>query len=384
MRTHDVRTTDPLERVATDIGLEIAGVAASANVLSGGSSALSWSAPNGLADGQTLIVETDGTHDFGSGPNPAHIYYPSWEDYEVDANVEASVNYELKTTTSDRAVLDQGYGLIQGRSVGRGNVPGSYLTGEVAVDEPGALNGKMLFTEVFLTYCLRIPNDVDLLDGPGNQKPAWLMLGDRGDNFNYPYPNGKEGHDLYIIGATGQGPWGSTVINGNNGSGMPKPEGWTLGGFNVDQWFCRLNESDAMLAPDDYYCSRTGTSIGTPSVRGAPSTPMDTAADRREVYQAFAWDRIKLPGYMNNVNDRQQQVHYSAPYAAFGPNAWAHIDLCDDTDESLAGKRVIAKPVTWASNRIEVVLNAGNVDIGTEGVLQIRLGNGTLLPLSLI
>jgi hypothetical protein len=138
-----------------------------------------------------------------------------------------------------------------------------------------------------------------------------------------------------------------------------------------------------VLAPDDYYCSRTGTSIGTSYVRGAPSTPLDDRAERLDIYQAFAWDRVKLPGYANNVNDRYQQLHYSAPYAAFGPNAWAHIDLCDNIDEGLAGKRVIAKPVAWSSNRIEVILNAGDVDIGTEGVLQIRLGNGTLLPLSL-
>lgn len=349
--------------------------------IEGGTAALSWRAPNGLADGNTLIIETDGSYNFGNGPQ--YWFWPGFEGYSAGDSVGNDSYYQV---TKSSPIIDSGYGLIGGKSVTAYNnagTPADYKA-TFSVPDASALNGKKVFQEVFFTYTQRVPNDTELA-GPGNQKPAWLMLGDRGDNFDYPAPDGSEGHDLYVINATGGGPWGSAQIAGNHGSSVPSPSGWTIGGFNTDQFFCKLNAADPLAAPDDYYASRTGTSFGTASVRGSPNTPLDTDPGHVALYQAFGWDRVKLPAYYDDRSGvRPQIVHQSANYAAFGQNAWAHVDLCDSADEGLAGKRVIARPVSWVPNRIEVVLNAGHVDIHNEGVLQIRLGNGTLLPLSLV
>jgi len=43
------------------------------NGLSGGTSALAWSAPEGLEDGNTLTITTDGTYDFGIAPRIATL-----------------------------------------------------------------------------------------------------------------------------------------------------------------------------------------------------------------------------------------------------------------------------------------------------------------------
>lgn len=43
--------------------------------ISGGTSALAWSAPSGLADGNTLTITTDGTYDFGTKAQAAPVLY---------------------------------------------------------------------------------------------------------------------------------------------------------------------------------------------------------------------------------------------------------------------------------------------------------------------
>jgi len=370
---HNTATTVIGDRATPDVSLNVAAVAVSG--LSGGTSALSWSAPDGLADGQTLIVETDGAYDFGSGPQ--YYYYPALEDYAGGELMQDSPYYEVTAASN---VLNQGYGLINGRSVAAEGVTGaSSLRGQFRIPDVNGLNGAFEFQEVFFKYTVRVANDTEIA-GAGNHKNFWLMLGGRGDNFSYPNPDGKEGHDQYAMGHSSHESWGTWYINGNNGNGTPAPNVWNMGQFNTDQYYAKVNAANPLGAPDDYYAARTGLTYGTEFERGSSVTPLDDDPDRESIYQYFGWDRIKMPGYFATDGE----THHSAQYAACGTNAWAHIDLCDSSDEALSKKSVIAKPVSWASTRIEVILNAGDVDIGTEGVLQIRLGNGTLLPLSLI
>lgn len=361
-----------------DVTLAVARALGAANA--GGTPALSWSAPDGLGDNKRIIIETDGTYDFGQGPDPSFTYYMDLDQYSEGDPVQSADTFD---SNGGGYVYDNGMGLIRGKSVGAGNTPNGNLRGVFRKLNPSALNGAELFREVFFTYTQRIPNDINFT-GPGNQKPFWIMLGNRGDNFNFPAPDGTEGHDLYVIGATGGGGWGDTVLAGNNGEPMPKAGGWTLGSFATDQWFCKAKpEPNHHDAPDDYYVSRTTLSTGTDFVRGASSGPFDQTPDRQSIYQAFAWDRVKVLGYYNAVNDRTTETYQSGIYLAAGPNAWAHVDLCDSANEAATSKRVIAKPVSWTNNRIEVVLNAGNVDLSAEGVLQIRKGNGELLSVSI-
>ncbi|KZZ71498.1 hypothetical protein A3765_28440 [Oleiphilus sp. HI0130] len=74
------------------------------SAFSGGTSALAWTAPDGLADGNTLTITTDGTYDFGSRINPSPIW---WQRGSVAYNRSGEVTL-LEASLSDGSVITEG------------------------------------------------------------------------------------------------------------------------------------------------------------------------------------------------------------------------------------------------------------------------------------
>lgn len=69
-------------------------------VLSGGDAQLGWSAPNGLSSGNSLVISTDGTYNFGTKPNGAKpwLYLPHGADLNPDTNYSRGTASNLSHT----------------------------------------------------------------------------------------------------------------------------------------------------------------------------------------------------------------------------------------------------------------------------------------------
>lgn len=348
------------------------------------SQALSWEAPEGLGDNKLLIIRTNGTHNFGGSPDYSLSVY---EDFRGYADGDDYNPTHLPNFQNDISKVYETGSIISGNGSAYG--PGySKQRIDLIFDDPDALNGKKFFREMFVTWSLRCPDDI-ALGGVGNMKPGWVMLGDRGDNFGYPPPEGKEGHDIYIMGTPGNTN-GHLVINGNNGSEQAKPDGgWTMGEVNIDQWHCKMNPEDPWGTPLQCYSARTAIGRGTNQTSEIMGTPLDTATSRREAYESFgadAWDRMKWPAWFRNHTQPEQHgqtVFSSDYYACMGENSLAHVRLTDAENVTDCQRSIIARPISWSPTEIRVRLNQGNLANLNQGYLHIRTGTNQLIVLPL-
>lgn len=89
-------------------------VTSGGNGFSGGTAALSWSAPEGVADGNALTITTDGTYDFGTKPQAAPVLW-----------VFGSEIYENGVLNTSEAALNDGEQIPSGASAVWASATGS-------------------------------------------------------------------------------------------------------------------------------------------------------------------------------------------------------------------------------------------------------------------
>ncbi len=216
---------------------------------SGGTNALSWSAPDGLAVGNRLIIETDGTYDLGTGPD--YWFFEDFGDlsegsYPTSTN-SAGVTAEQTREDAPNAVRTNASLLEDAFS--RDRALSAWTDGagrnafSVYVPDAGGPNGKKLFTEWYASYALRHVGDLRASDGEpylGNSKPIWLVLG---GGFSGAAETADAGNDMVLYSNSG-GLDGGTLdaFSGNNtpGGGVGNPRQWNFDEWNVDSGYARL------------------------------------------------------------------------------------------------------------------------------------------------
>lgn len=412
--------------------------------VSGGTPALAWEFPNGIGDNKRLIITTDGTHDFGPGPDPDHVYYEDFRDETVGTAYNVGKSDMLTSQRIDGGPeINDEVTLMGGKSYRTRNANGARNAYEVALPDADASDGKMLHSEFMVKYSMRIINDVN---SSGeivlpNMKPVWSGLGDGGrGSITGP----EDGNDIVLLGSPG-GSGAAQLIGGNSteyDTGSPAPRSWGGAKWNTNTvWFRMTNTQDRpdyterMMVWRSYQDGGSRflgeVEEGTKQIlKTTPGHP--TIWDKTITYntgdkvwdsspgqsgrnyisdkdnntgneppksgdefwtnegkafapgQPVAWNSHIVGGFFQNKGASEADaMYFDGVLIQMGDNALAHTFLGDNWEMETVEREVVAEPVSWSSDRIEVNVNLGHLTQIEGSTLHIQKANEEHLALRL-
>jgi|GEM_PF-1818403 len=302
-----------------------------------------WDEP---ADGaRAVLYDESGEADWGSGPD-VHVF-DTLEREGAGAGDQPSLQATRGEWANHRGspelVADGHSGEYSMRAQRRNDVHG------FAAEFPAT-------TEVFLSYCVKIPEGRAM---PGGEEPgefpmdesvwkmSWLMHDDTG-----------AGEDVDVTIPT----WTPVLaIGGNNvdtahwaGS---QPDWWRWGQWmRLSFWFeCGPDpESD----PGRLVWQVVTEGEETRTIVDKGFTFMD------EGTPPYSWKRLVIPGWSNTKSTPAENVEvlYDDVYLATGEDANARLELGDDATYGDCTRLGLSEIRSWSSNRVSAVLRTGSID----------------------
>lgn len=303
--------------------------------------AYSWET---LAEGNELVIHTDGTNNFGSGPAIANILYDEFDGGTTGNNVDTTTtegqNWDAIASTNPIYDADAHSGSHSARIVD-GTNGGIFRYNFSAV------------IEVFCSYAVKVPDGFtapnttveETMSGP-NYKSGWLT--------NTPGDFGGTTSDL-----TTWVPVDSNAIAGSNDFNwgtkdwaLVEPDWWQWDAWNRYAFWYKAGADPDVDA---------GTMYGQ-SVREGTGQEATTHTDQAIFAggtEPHNWQGIQLPGLVDNLESSNRML-YDTLYIAVGENAAARVELGNNATYGSATRLQINPPVAWASDRVEATIRQGS------------------------
>lgn len=319
---------------------------------SGGTAALAWSAPSGIAQGSSVSLTTDGTNPFGTGPT--NVVYESY------ANGSLGSDVDLANTIFDDTVMGHSVRATRVADSRSGNFAAS-LFKETATNSWNATSLEYNFaatTEVFISHAAKIPSGANF---PGNDG------GNSGTDADYSFDSSwKVGwltdggtvnaNDVCLPTHTGSGIWqvaGNDLNPAFYNSGT-NPTWWKWGQWHRFSTFFKAGATPNVDTGNFYFQVANGqealTEISTtPVVFGNGTAP-------------YQWSEFRVSGYARPRSDQGGVVILSDDvYISTGTNAAARVELGDNAVYSNCTDLHVqyATPANWATGQIDFTLDYG-------------------------
>ncbi len=306
-----------------------------------------WDEP--VPGARVVLYDEDETTDWGGGPD-LHVY-----DTMERPDAEAGDTASLRAT----------YGKWRRSHSGAPELRSNSHSGEFSarVQDRNDLNRFQTefaeTTEVFLSYCVKIPDGKAMLgaDEPGEfpessvWKMAWL--------FN---EGTSAGEDVDICLPS----WTPILSIGGNSlhpdaeiTDAKRPDWWQWGEWMRFSFWLECGpepETDpgrirfqAVMEGED---TRVLTDAREPIMQ-----------DRRAA-APYSWKRLNIPGWSHNkdVSGENVEALYDDIYFATGSDSNARVELTDNSVYEDSTRMQLCKVRSWSSNRVSAVLNKGSLD----------------------
>ncbi|MCG8696669.1 MAG: hypothetical protein MI922_01340 [Bacteroidales bacterium] len=338
---------------------------------------LTWSTPQGLQHGHSLIITTDGTYNFGGAPTLfVHIdltdHAPG---EEFDFNFDGAARGEV--------IGDGGLGAPIVRTIpelphGKGF---EYADIKEEVGSTSTRNLKMQFisdeshfTEFFEHAYLYWPlehqeaafND-NAVGGRWNFKSHWWMRTGKGHSVS-------EATDLFMGGARfnesvngGPTSWTNYRVNSNDSPLSTADRGAT--GWRNENNIARLasapflQQSWIKFNPDGNPTGSEGDFLGLNS-----STGEKTKKDYTDGLPGggqnnpVGFDRVNIPGYVrgwSKYGDKDYSMYMGDYFANIGENAASRVEITDSKVYDTSTRKAICIVKSWKDNEIQLKINSG-------------------------
>ena len=347
MTTQSIAVGDDWVKVGNDyVGNQPSGA------ISGGNAALGWSAPDGVAQGSSVSLLTDGTNPFGTGPT--NVKYDNYENGTAGADVSLA-NSEYDTVSAFYPAKFR----ADSRS---GNLA---ITGRTDDGATSSINTIDLTStrEVFLSYATKIPTGSffpgnstdnipsDFYSTDSSWKIAWLQ-----DDADIGKVN-----DICVPSHNGNGSWlvgGNGLDNKLTGLNGPSP---TWFGFNNWTRICGFLKAGATPQTDLGKVYFQALTSGVAMYEQEADVVVFSGGRAEPPYH---WTQLNITGYSRSdsgVPDKVIQMLYDDLYVAWGANAAARVELGDNATYTSCTDLHIqhVTPANWATGQLDF-----NIDYG--------------------
>ena len=329
---------------------------------SGGTAALAWSAPSGLADGNALTLTTDGTNPFGTGPT--NVRYESFEGLTAGTRMETTANTIFDTVSPFWPAP------IENDISRSGNNSAKFTTTKESDGSVAASANTVTFiggaTEVFVSYAVKIPSgayfpgtnagnsgtNADYTDS--SWKAAWLLGVNEGSGY---------GNDLVIPSHVGSGIW---VIGGNNlgnfiQAGSADPTWWKWNKWNRFTTWAKAGAVPQTDAGNLYF----QVANGEEALTEFSDTPVIFGSEN--AVPPYQWEQVNINGWMRPAVGGSDgagtgiDTRYDDIYVSWGTNAAARVELGDNAAYTSCTNLHIqhVTPANWATGQLDF-----NIDYG--------------------
>ena len=330
---------------------------------------LGWEAPEGLAEGNELIIRSDGTYHFGA-QGPTMLYRQTLADEEPGQPMSMTVSIGRASIQANH------YGMPLVEAVpelpyGKGLVVGRLEEGQSAYRQAILLDNQT-HTEFYEHYYLFWPaeHQDNSLDTLLQETEGWQIKGIW--HFLSGHGYGDDTKTDLFAGSPGWIPHAGTFSAGykiasnssplstfdRTASGITDPDDrrrwrstplirqlWVRSSPNIgstagsDGAYRLVDTSEGLIESDDY-------------VEQAKWT--DDGADE------IGFDRFTLPGYMKGFYVNQDQYAYFADiYQAVDPGAAARVEITDNANYNDSTLISPCDVISWRDDEVRVTLRKG-------------------------
>lgn len=339
---------------------------------SGGTAALGWSAPAGLAAGGILVITTDGTFNFGTqGPNVA-----LYDDYAggVAGNAIANNHPLVGLWLGNLGNYSPAIFANGGRD---GSTCGAMFNAAGSSTQKVRNNRANLgaaVSEVFACWSTMFPGGITGSGTPGvwpassHLKNIWFSHGDAIES--------GDGNDIVLYSHSSQ--TASTVV-GNDSSdtvyfdAATKSQGnYDFAGWNVYESWLKGGPNPMVDKSTVYGCLSNANHKGEQTrTDGNPFDPTDGVLDR-----------VQFPGWFGNLNSSEVGFNPLVDdlYVAYGPGSPARMILGDAPTWAAVKQRWLAPPITGQWGQLAAQCRIPKTLSGIQGLfLYVRDGNNGLV-----
>jgi hypothetical protein len=342
---------------------------------SGGNAALGWVATGGILYNQQIVVNTDGTNPFGTGPTQSFH-----EDFSGGTNGAI-----ISTSNTSFDVVDDWGSNRKGTFTNDSRSPGLAMatwifTGAYADAQYGKAGGYFEFDaqtqEYFTTYSVKVP-DGKYYPGTSSQetypdvsaiKMSWLFRLGVGD------PNYTGDNDLIIPNSVGSSVWfdgndiggGSALFSVNTISNW-----WVWDDWNTISVWVKANAANPTTANGNLYF-RVVNSRGMYEA-STNSVPVFRNASG----SVHNWGSVAIPGYIAGSNQANVQWLVDDVYHSPVANAAARVEIGNNATYSSCTNIATLKIDAWSTSQITATIRSGNINLSNPCWLFITLANNT-------
>jgi hypothetical protein len=336
---------------------------------SGGTAALAWSAPDGLADGNTLTITTDGTNPFGSdSPNFIMLMdtYAAQGTYLTSANIEVGQGVTFEYADGfELADTDK-----LGRAIKMGTTTdfatsqnGTAVQDKIWLDFPA--HPRMFESRATYWPSANQANAEPQLNGTNTWqlKNVWKMSDRDYQSTDTDFFVSGEGYNFY--NPTSKFKAGSPTLSSNSVATIYMNGGRTNDTLDTyqrpypDVFFhealCDQKNYDGTTADNviQYRSTRSGVGVVNQTSRSDLILAEPTGPTR-------VVNSLSYPGYVRGFSIPDNANFYEADlYFANGEGAACRVVLSDHSDYFQATKYAAMRPLSWTNGQIEMKFRTG-------------------------
>lgn len=343
----------------------------SGNAPSGGTAALSWVAPEGIAVGNRILLMSDGTHNLVL---PANSRFTGFSQSSAADGSTLQLGDTQFTSLTTQVPKYSTVARGQGRSIDVYQTAGGNYS---ASGGETVLTGGA--TEVFLSYAVRIPSTSTMPEdaagtwGPGEIpndswfKMAWLL------------PDGGAGNriDVCLPTLTG-GP-----VARLSGNGMVHPPLENVSGTGPDWWqwdkWMRITVWLKAGADPDVDDGKQWFEVcNTVDQASAHTYQSTTGALFAGLTEPHVWGQLNVPGWSDGSPTKQAEFFYTDIAIAWGASASARLEVGNAATYGACTDKAVCKPVKRHSGRgLEFTIERGGISLSGDSWLYYTDGNNT-------
>lgn len=320
--------------------------------VSGGTTALAWSAPSGLAQGSSISLTTDGTNPFGTGPT--QVWYESYSNGSLGSDVD------LANTIFDDTVMGHSVRATRVSDSRSGSFAASHFK-ETSANNWNTTSLERTFagtTEVFVSHAAKIPAGANF---PGNDG------GNSGTNADYSTDSSWKvswltggatagANDICIPTYVGSGIWhvgGNDISPSLYNSGV-NPTWWKWGKWH--RFTCYMKggstpQTDAGV----FYFQVANTEEAITEISDTPVIFANGTAP-------YQWTEFRVSGYARpRTTQGGVEILSDDVYISVGTNAAARVELGDNAVYTSCTDLHIQNvaPADWATGQIDFDIDYG-------------------------
>jgi hypothetical protein len=330
---------------------------------SGQTSALEWNLTSGLAEGDEIIILTDGTYNFGTD-GPTMLYRQTLANETAGLAMSTTVPVGRATVTAGpngTPVVEAVYALPYGKGIKIGENPSTKAYVQDSQTEAQ-------FYEHYYMYWPAAHQDNSLSDlvaaTAGWQiKGIWHYRTQQGfsnsesDVFaNSPLwtPTG----DYFSGGSSTASNSQPTSSMAEGGTGIVDPNNnqrWRSSPL-VRQLWVKSGPTAGSAVGSDGMIRMTDTSTGLVTSYDYAGAGYWSDINATQV----GFDRFTIPGYVRGFDfSKNQHVYYADIYQAVGPGAVARIEITDNASYNASKKITILDVQSWAVDEVHATIRKG-------------------------